>query len=679
MRYSNEDIWEFVGEEFDEKLPRRTAILIKEEDFCLPFAYPSDFGSIGWLLDNRDETTYDESPIASIRFAEYSYPDLTGKRLAKNTFYFNSMRYYPSLARREIVFSNLGLEVSEQFAQIADGGGFVWMLDLSSRSHVPYLLEKRFYTTVSLRDPKARIEKMHHAKVMRIHIGKKNLFIASNHEAHGIYASVEECMDDLERGRLSNGEGRGRYLIFENKVSLSSRQKERIAFGLSFRSSKKAILGLKIGDPREGIKRKWNRWFADLPKMDFDSEEERKAYYKCWWTIRLNYYRHPRWGKTVIEALPVYRGYWQWALPAVEWHSVLNPEIGPAFVKTLLDLFLRYQRDDGYVTHAIYLNEKEPGMEWGKKNIIQTPHIPWVALRYYYATGDLRSLRKWYPRLVKYYRYLNESRDNGFLGLHLWAIIASFDTGLDTTSAFQKVTYGEDGERENFCYPAIFASERCRFEQSMANIASVLQNMDDGFWNQESEITRGAMNHYLWDEKKHWYGVLHENRSLDTRVGVDGLFPFAYALVDKERAMLAKTNFLKLIGDFGVFTVAPDEPAFEEETYWRGPAWSKSCSLAMATARNYYPKLLASIKDGLIRFLLEYPNVWECMSARTGKIARGDVGIMSTPVVSSNVGAGEAIGAFLIYHGINVFSISPETGVSGRKPMADAKSGGKSM
>lgn len=660
MPNTKQDIWEFVGEEFDEKLPRRTAILIKEEDFSLPFAYPSDFGSIGWLLDNRDETTYDESPIASIRFAEYSYPDLTGKKMAKNTFYFKSMRYYPSLARREIVFSNMGLEVSERFSQMADGGGFVWILDLSSHSHPPYVLQKRFYTIVSLRSPNTRIEETCHGKAMKIDIGKKELSIASKHDDHGVYTTIDKYIADLERGRLSNGEGTGKYLLFENRLSLSCGQKERIAFGLSFRSSGNAIRALKIRDSQETIKRKWNRWFAALPEMDFDSEEERKAYYKCWWTIRLNYYRHPRWGKTVIEALPVYRGYWQWALPAVEWHSVLNPEIGPTFVKTLLDLFLRYQRDDGYVTHAIYLNEKTPGSEWGTKSIIQTPHIPWVALRYYHATGDIRSLRKWYPRLVKYHDYLNESRDSRFLGLHLWAIIASFDTGLDTTSAFQKVTYGEGGETETFCYPAIFASERCRFEQSMAEIANVLRNMDGGFWNQESKITREAMNHYLWDEKKHWYGVLHENRSLDTRVGVDGLFPFAYALVDKERARLAKSNFLKLLGDYGVFTVAPDEPGFQEETYWRGPAWSKSCSLAMATANNYYPKLLKRVKDGLVRFLLAYPNVWECMSARTGKIARGDVGIMSTPVVSSNVGAGEAIGAFLTYHGINVFSISPE-------------------
>jgi hypothetical protein len=47
------------------------------------------------------------------------------------------------------------------------------------------------------------------------------------------------------------------------------------------------------------------------------------------------------------------------------------------------------------------------------------------------------------------------------------------------------------------------------------------------------------------------------------------------------------------------------------------------------------------------------------MSAATGNIARSDIGIMATPVVSSNVGAGEAIGTLLTYYGRNMFSIDP--------------------
>ncbi|MBO3754318.1 MAG: hypothetical protein FGF53_05520, partial [Candidatus Brockarchaeota archaeon] len=115
MSSRRQDVWDLVKEGFNEKLPRRTAILVKEEDFSISFAYPSEFGSIGWLLDNREETTYEETPVAALKFGEYVFPDLSGRRLAKNLFYFKTMEYQPSFVKREIVFSNVGVEATELF------------------------------------------------------------------------------------------------------------------------------------------------------------------------------------------------------------------------------------------------------------------------------------------------------------------------------------------------------------------------------------------------------------------------------------------------------------------------------------------------------------------------------------------------------------------------------------
>ena len=173
----------------------------------------------------------------------------------------------------------------------------------------------------------------------------------------------------------------------------------------------------------------------------------------------------------------------------------------------------------------------------------------------------------------------------------------------------------------------------------MAKMARILGRKDSAAWRREAERSRQAMDRVLWDKRKNWYGVLHEDRTLDTRVGVDGLFPLAYALPDRAKARLARRNFERLLGPHGTYTLAPGERGHYEETYWRGPAWPKSCSVAMAAACRYYPDLKGKVKDGLVNFLLRYPSVWECISARTGKIARGDMGLMAMPVVSSNVGA----------------------------------------
>jgi len=306
------------------KIPRRTAILVKEDNFSLNFAYPSDFGSIGWLLDSREETTYDESPVAAIRFAEYSFPDLTGKRAAKSTFYFKTMEYSPSLVRREIIFSNIGLEVNEQFGHNQAGGGFFWDLQLKCKSHPPYPFEKRLYSIVTLGKPAAVEAATKDRQTLRLKLGDKKLFIASHLDGFGVYETTEDYLRDIQRGRLSSSRHTGRHVVLAHRTRLNMGETARVVFGASFESAAKAKRARDVVNCERKIAETWDKWFASLPSLNFESEDDMRAYYKCWWVIRSNYYKHPRWGKTVLEALPVYRGYWQWALPAVEWHSTLN-------------------------------------------------------------------------------------------------------------------------------------------------------------------------------------------------------------------------------------------------------------------------------------------------------------------------------------------------------------------
>ncbi|MCX7918344.1 MAG: trehalase family glycosidase [bacterium] len=639
-------LYKLVRETFDEKLPRRTAIIVKEHDFSLSFAYPAEFSSIGYLFDYRENTTYDEQPTFAIRFAEYLS---SGNILSKPTFYFETMEYFPSLIRRKIIFSSDGIEIEEKFVQ-ANQPGFLWELTLVGQHHAPFTFEKNIHTVIVF-SSLANVKRNNH--MLEIKTGEKVIYLTSDFDEYKLYKKI----DDFIRKSPAKNVQYGYYLVLTHRMKLLPQEHKTIRFGISTHSKKNASLAFSTKHVQQRLERKWNTWFSSLAHPPFKTEPDKKAYYKCWWVIKTNYYRDKRIGKAVLEALPVYRGYWQWALPAMQWHTSMNPEVNSQCMKRLLDLFLQYQREDGYVTHAIYLDEKIPGEAWSKKSVIQTPHVPWVCLQYYYATKDIYSLRKWYPKLVRYYEYLNKFRDEHFFNLHLWAIICSWDTGLDTIPQFQKVSYGEHGKKELFCYPTIFAAERCRYEQAMGKIAEIIGETNSQDWIRESTITKQQMQAILWDEKKQWYGVLHQNRTLDTRVGVDGLFPFAYNIADSKQAARAKRNFMKLISTYGIYTVAPNETGFHAELYWRGPTWAKSCSLAMATAFYYYPDLLERIKQATVNFILRYPSIWECMNAQTGKIARGDPGLMATPVIASNVGAGELLGAIQTYYGKNVFAI----------------------
>lgn len=647
------DVWSLVTTDFDEKLPRRTAVVVKHDDWDLPFAYPAAFGQIGWLLDSRKSTGYQQNPVASISFAEYSCAIKPKPNLEQNTFFFGSMSHAPSYVRREVVFSNMGLRADETFCQAA-GGGFVWTLDCECLNNPNHPFERSFLTILTITDPNCDVVLSHGIAEIEFKgetTERARLYVASDHQKAAVYSSIDALLAEAAAGAIGSGDGSGRYVVFQHDVAMAGGERRSIRFGISFKSAEQARDAVNEQSPELRVRDEWNNWFSTLPALASDDAAEQRAYYKCWWVTRQNYYEHPRWGKTMIEALPVYRGYWQWALPAHETASDMNPELGSRWIKELIDLFLEYQREDGYVTHAIYLDEEVPGERWAKGNIIQTPHIPWVALRYHNKTRDRESLIRWYPALRKYYDYLCQSRDKDFLDLHLWGIITSFDTGLDTTSAFERVTYGENGVREKFCYPAIFAAERARYEQAMAKMASILGEWEQSFWEDQARQTVEAMNEHLWDERKHWYGVIHEDGTLDTRIGVDGLFPLAYNLVDANRAEAACDSFRKLIGAYGIRTVAADEPGFRSDNYWRGPVWPKAISMGAAAAVNYYPDLIHDIRRAAINFALKHPSIWECMNADTGHIARGDGGMMATPVVCSNVGSTELLGALLLLRG----------------------------
>ena len=650
-----QSIWELVGEQFTQELARMTAVYVKETDESISFAYPTGDSRSSFYFDFSEKTGYDLPAKFRMDFAVYEYPSIMGT-LGANRALFREQTYFPSLIRRSFEYTNIGIMGVERFGRRVDGA-FTWAFDLHCRNEW-HPFHKKLYSVLSSEEA-FTVERERDTLTVSFEDMRYHIAVGGSFQI-GLYAEERLMKADLRRQQLSVLDGPGYSLVIEHAFHLEPGEDAQFSFGLSAESAQKAREGLAAEAFEERLRGAWDAWFESLPTVGHMSEEEAKVYYKCWWTIKNNYYHHPQWGFCITEALPVYKGVWQWAIPSVEWHSEQNTDHTSEWIRKSMDMLLDSQRNDGYVTHAIYIDEKVPGERWAAGNsvgIVQTPHLPWVAMRYYHTTLDLPSLRRWYAPLARYYDYLCESRDTGFFNWHLWAITTSFDTGLDTTSAFQRVTYGEPGiPKERFCYPAIFGAERYRFEQAMAEIAALIGEDSSG-WTAEAEKTKAAMQAHLWDADRRWYGVVHEDGSLDTRVGVDGLFALVYGMVGRKQAALMEKNMERLIGPYGVRTVAEGEPGFREDVYWRGASWPKSCSLGMAACCRYYPHLAERVYSSVLRMCLAHPSIWECYNVRTGELAHSDHGFFCTPGVSSNVGAGDILGTLWLYHGLAMYEM----------------------
>ncbi|MEA4832781.1 MAG: hypothetical protein VB118_09250 [Oscillospiraceae bacterium] len=661
-------IWQSLGEDFDNNLPRLTATFVKETDGTNAFAYPTGENQLGYNFDFSIKTGYDIVPKFKLEFANFEYPSIMGV-LGGNRALIDRQTYYPSMIKREFHYMNLAFTGTERFGNVFDKS-FTWSFDIKYNTEQKDF-DKNIYSVLTSED-----EMTVNAKdnSLTIDFGDMKYYIASTEEfTYGLYANEIDMKLDLRQNKVSAAE-KGRYLVLCHKFAIRWKGGCNFVLGLSAYGAKYARRALSAKHFEERIAKRWNGWFNSLPAVGLNEatgasvKREAKTYYKSWTVIKNNYYDHPDWGHSVTEALPVYKGIWQWAIPSVEWHSDQNTEYTSEWIKKAMDMLIASQRGDGYITHAIYIDEKVPGSSWGNSSTIQTPHLAWTAVRYYNATGDAVSLKKWFPALKKYYSYINHSRDEVFNNWHLWAITTSYDTGLDTTAVFQRVTYGDYGEnKENFCYPAIFGAERFRYESALAEICEILGEDGADYYRKEAEKTRAAMNEKLWDDDKKWYGAIHENGEFDTRVGVDGLFSLVYGVADTARAKEMKASFERLIGPFGIRTVAEGEKGFCEDVYWRGPCWPKTCSLGMYICNKYYPDLVSKAKAAIIAMCLKFPSIWECYNVRTGELAHSDHGFICTPNISSNVGAGDIIGTLWESHGIRMYDMCMKL------PLADIK------
>jgi len=653
--FVHRQIWKRLGEPFDFSLPRQFAISVKENDYDLSFFYSALESNMAYHYDKTIKSMPTPQSRFKVSFLEDYFLNYLNVCRADRVLLSNQT-IYPGLIRSNFKFTTAGLRGTQWFGQKYENS-LTWCADLQSM-HCFHRFKGTLITVISSDDA---FEVSVSNSGVKLTFNDFTAYFTCSRPMKYVGADVRR---DL-RSAVSSGNFSipdkpihelGLCIDFDEAADFS----ERLVFGFSSVSMENALRALDSSAMEETIAEKYDKWFRSLPVVGNLDERETVAYYKTWAVIRANYYNHPQWGFSITEAYPVYKGIWQAAISAIEWHSDQNPEDGSVWFKKAMDMLCDYQREDGYITHAIYIHEEIPGSGWARHGkgvgTIHQPCLVWSAMRYYHITGDLDSLKKWYPAFKRYHDYITRTRDVNFKNIHLWAILSSFDVGVDTTAVYLRCTYEEDGLTEMYCYPAIYAAERIRFERSMSEIAALLElPLEAEFWMQESEKTHEAAEKYLWDEQKGWYGTLHEDGTLDTRVGIDGLLMPAYGFVAPERAAKMEKSFRRLLGTYGVRSLASDEKGFISDNLWYGPCWPWCLAAGMAAAKNYFSHLADEVYQGILNFIMAHPTTWEAMDVDTGELSHGGYGESITPGTSTNTGAAELFGALWLYRDIPMY------------------------
>ncbi len=668
---AEKNLWAELTEPFDEKIARRAAIMLKPRDESRQYVYPMHTGVMGFQFDEGMFSGYEENPYLSIHIAPWYYPSYSGPFAAPSSVVWESQTYAPDCVQRTVLLPNAGFRVNEFFCRPEDDALLWRMVFRNLANYLQYRII--FFIVVSAPEIR-RLRVRPHGFAFRPArlpcatdaagrprrmsantgldrrplverrqdplAGDFDMFLSVEALDWGSYDTTEDYLAAINQGRLNRHADGRRHLVLAVKaepdrpresqaptgrfrdITAPGARGRTIALGLSYRSLAQAARVAAAHDPIAPIARRWNHWLRALPPLASRNPRAQKAYYKNWWVVRLNYYKHPRFGHMVLEA-PVYTGFWICNHPTADLISRLDPVDRGGSFRMAMDLFCRAMNAHGCFPHAMYLKEKTYGAQWlaAEPGVASIPNTAWAVLAWYRARRDRAALKRWYPYLARYYGFLCRAHDPD--KNNLWCITSLHDS-FDTTPTSERVRQ----RFEPHIYTPEYGSEKFFYEDALARMAVLLGcNHEARMYRRSMKTTLAALHTTLWDEKQGWFGARHADGSLDSRIGLPGLFPLAYGLATPHQAELARPNVLRLICKYGVRTFAKGQPGYAE-SYWRGPVWATSILYGLGAALRYYPDLVDPIHEGMLNYSLAHPTIWELLEGDRGAPAATDYGFL---------------------------------------------------
>src|SRR3989344_4651955 len=291
-------------------------------------------------------------------------------------------------------------------------------------------------------------------------------------------------------------------------------------------------------------------------------------------------------------------------------HAIILSHFNIRDAKAEILTLLSKQFDNGLIPHMIYWDRKTPTdfpvIEWGKKDtstITQPPMIAYAVWQIFQKDKDIRFIKKIYPNLYHFYRYLLSERDPH--EKHLIGILNPDESGEDNSPRFDiplnlppKHSFKENTQKRlnlvaqnieckfdaPFCMRNFFWVKDVPFNAIMvknlkllAELAEKLSLEDDAkFFKSEAEKIAEAMKKYMLDKGIFWstYGENYQKIEVKTWAIFAPLF--AGILNQSEAKKLVEKHLLnpkEFWTKYPVPTVSIDEPSFDPKGFWRGTTW----------------------------------------------------------------------------------------------------------
>ena len=290
-------------------------------------------------------------------------------------------------------------------------------------------------------------------------------------------------------------------------------------------------------------------------------------------------------------------------------HAIILTHFNTSDAKKEILTLVSKQFDNGLIPHMIYWDKESPTdfpiIEWGKEDtstITQPPMVAYAVWEIYQKDKDQSFIKKVYPNLYHFYRYLLTERDPH--ENHLIGIMNPDESGEDNSPRFDiplglppKHSFKENTQKRlnlvvqnieckfdaPFCMRNFFWVKDVPFNSIMvanlrllAMLAEKLDNDDANYFTKEADAISLAMRRLMLDDDIFYstYGEAYEKIKVKTWAIFTPLF--AKILSQEEAGKLVSNHLLnknEFWTNFPIPTTSLDEPAFDPQGFWRGPTW----------------------------------------------------------------------------------------------------------
>jgi putative isomerase len=359
----------------------------------------------------------------------------------------------------------------------------------------------------------------------------------------------------------------------------------------------------------EKAENRWLEWFDAIPTV---LPEYYSQYLYAWWVMAAGIIstRFFTTREVLTPSKIHYVGVWMWdAL----FHALAYRHAQPRLACDQLRILIDHQREDGMLPDAIHDEGTITHLDFPvDADVTKPPLLAWTIWKIFETTGDIEFLQETYEPAVRWINWWLEKNDSDRDGLCEYT--HPFSSGLDDSPLWDAGM--------PVCSPDLNAYLVLQMH-CLADIARVIGEPGDALaWKKRAEKLMKDIDVGLWDEKAGMYFAHQKNKFIPIKTPFS-LFPLLCGNLDMDRATRLVRHLFnekEFWTDFPVPTVAADEPSFNPDQMWRGPAWvNVNYLLVEGLTRSGFPEEAQRLRRITLEKQMHLPDFYEFYNPLTGE------------------------------------------------------------